>query len=79
MEDLDSSPVERRPVESRQPLRRSRDDKVLAGVCGGLGKYLGVDPVWLRIAFVALALGGGSGLLLYFIAVLAIPEEELTS
>ncbi len=57
-------------------LRRSRTDKVIGGVCGGLGAYLGVDPVWLRIAFVALALGGGSGVLLYVIAWIAIPEED---
>ena len=56
-------------------LRRSRTDKVMGGVCGGLGHYLRVDPIWLRIGFVALALGGGSGVLLYIIAWIAIPEE----
>lgn len=64
------------PVEQLPRLRRSRTDKVIGGVCGGLGAYLRVDPVWLRIAFVALALGGGSGVLLYLIGWIAIPEED---
>jgi phage shock protein C len=58
------------------PLRRSTSDKVVAGVAGGLGRYLGIDPVIIRIAFVVLALTGGSGVLLYIIAWIAIPEEQ---
>ena len=57
-------------------LRRSKDDRVLFGVAGGLGRYLGVDPVVVRVAFVLLALFGGSGVLLYLIGLLAIPEER---
>jgi phage shock protein C len=60
----------------RVVLRRSRDDKVIAGVAGGLGRYLGVDPVIIRVAFVVLAVSGGSGLLLYLIGMIAIPEER---
>ena len=56
-------------------LRRSRTDKVIGGVCGGLGRYLSVDPVLIRIAFVALAVAGGSGVLLYIVAWILIPEE----
>ncbi|HZD79229.1 MAG TPA: PspC domain-containing protein, partial [Actinomycetota bacterium] len=55
------------PPPSRQPtrsLRRSRSDRVIAGVCGGIGWYLGVDPVLIRIAFVVLTVAGGSGVLL---------------
>jgi phage shock protein C len=44
-------------------LRRSRDDRVIAGVCGGLGRYLQVDPVLLRIALVILTVSGGLGVL----------------
>jgi phage shock protein C len=54
-------------------LRRSREDRVLFGVCGGLGRYLGIDPVLVRIAFVLLAIFGGAGLLLYLIGLIAIP------
>lgn len=66
------------PPTGEQPrvLRRSATDKVIAGVCSGLGRYLGVDPVLLRIAFVVLALSGGSGLLLYVVAWIMIPEEK---
>ena len=62
--------------EPPRVLRRSSSDKVIAGVCGGLGRYLGVDPILLRIAFVVLAVSGGGGLLLYVIAWIAIPEEK---
>ena len=57
-------------------LRRSRDDKIIFGVCGGLGRYLGVDPVLLRVAFVILVVAGGSGILIYPIAALIIPKER---
>jgi phage shock protein C len=72
MTQLESPAVERAPAR----LRRSQSDKVVAGVCGGLGRYFGVDPVWFRLAFVILAIGGGSGLLLYLIGWLAIPTES---
>jgi phage shock protein C len=57
-------------------LRRSREDRVIAGVCGGLGRYLGIDPVLLRIAFVVLALAGGGGVILYLVCWILIPEER---
>jgi phage shock protein C len=64
-----------RPAEGPRLLRRSRDDRVIAGVCGGLGRYLGIDPVVVRIAFVVLALGLGSGIFVYLLAFLVIPDE----
>ena len=65
-------------AEAQEPrlLRRSRHDKVIAGVCGGLGRYLGVDPVLLRIAFVVLAVAGGGGILIYVVAWILILEER---
>jgi len=57
-------------------LRRARDDRVLGGVCAGLGRYFGIDPVLLRIAFVVLALAGGGGIVLYVVAWILIPEEK---
>ena len=56
-------------------LRRSTD-RVIGGVCAGLGRYLGIDPVLLRIAFVVLALAGGGGIVLYVVAWILIPEER---
>jgi phage shock protein C len=64
------------PVAPPRLLRRSRGDRVIAGVCGGLGRYLGVDPVLLRVAFVVLAIAGGSGILFYVVAWIVIPEER---
>ncbi|MBX5443779.1 PspC domain-containing protein [Sphaerobacter sp.] len=57
-------------------LRRSRTDRVVAGVCGGLGHYLGIDPILLRLAFVALVFAGGAGILLYFVSWIVIPEAD---
>jgi phage shock protein C len=57
-------------------LRRSRSDRVIGGVCGGLGRYFGIDPILLRIVAVALALSGGFGVLAYVIAWIVIPEED---
>ena len=57
-------------------LRRSRTDRVIAGVCGGVGRYLGVDPVLIRVAFVVLAILGGGGILLYILGWILIPEEK---
>jgi phage shock protein C len=59
-----------------RPLRRSRTDRVIGGVCGGLGRYLGVDPVLIRVAFVVLAVAGGGGILVYLVAWVLIPEER---
>jgi phage shock protein C len=55
-------------------LRRVRDDKVLGGVCGGLGNYFAIEPVIVRLIFIALAFAGGLGVLLYFAAWMIIPE-----
>jgi phage shock protein C len=57
-------------------VRRSRSERVIAGVCGGVGRYLGVDPVLLRIAFIILALANGLGVIAYVVAWVAIPEEQ---
>ncbi|MDA0352305.1 MAG: PspC domain-containing protein [Chloroflexi bacterium] len=56
------------PPPGPRRLMRSRDDQVIGGVAGGLATYLDVDPVFIRIAWVALVLFAGTGLLLYVIA-----------
>ena len=58
-------------------LYRSRDNKVLCGVCGGIGEYLGIDPVIIRIILVVLCLMGFSGVLVYIIAIFVIPERPV--
>ncbi|HJP75183.1 MAG TPA: PspC domain-containing protein [Pseudonocardiaceae bacterium] len=55
---------------------RSRDDRMIAGVCGGAARYFGVDATLLRIILVAAAiLGIGTGVLLYLACWLLVPEE----
>lgn len=56
-------------------LYRSRTDRVLGGVCGGLGDYFQIDPVIIRLLFVLLAFVSGIGILLYVIAWLIIPSN----
>ncbi|WP_327361875.1 PspC domain-containing protein [Streptomyces sp. NBC_01296] len=59
----------------RPPLRRSKRDKVLAGVCGGLGRYFDLDPAIFRIVLGVLAVTGGVGLIFYGFAWLLLPVE----
>jgi phage shock protein PspC (stress-responsive transcriptional regulator) len=56
-------------------LYRSRSDRVISGVCGGLARYMNVDPVIVRVVAVALIFAGGAGLLLYAAAFLLVPNE----
>jgi phage shock protein PspC (stress-responsive transcriptional regulator) len=56
-------------------LERSRTDKVLAGVSGGLGRYFDLTPAVFRLGFVVLTLLGGAGILVYIAAVLVMPKE----
>ena len=51
----------------RPPLRRSRTDKVLGGVSGGLADYTGIDTLLWRVGFVALTFAGGTGILVYLL------------
>jgi phage shock protein C len=56
-------------------LYRSRTDRYIGGVCGGLGEYLSIDPTIIRIIYILFALTGGSGIFIYLILLLVIPEE----
>jgi phage shock protein PspC (stress-responsive transcriptional regulator) len=66
-------------AEGPRRLYRARDDKVLGGVAGGLGRYFGVDPIFFRIAFAALTFFGGAGLFLYVAAWIFVPAEGAES
>lgn len=57
-------------------LYRSTSDKVIGGVAGGLGNYMNIDPVIVRILFVLMAIFGGSGVLVYIIMWIIIPEQK---
>ena len=61
----------------KNKLRRSRKDRVVAGVCGGLGNFFGISPFWFRLVFlIALIPGGIPGLLPYMILWIIIPKER---
>ena len=62
----------------QRKLYRSRNDSRIAGVCGGLGEYLDIDPTLVRLIFVLLALTGGHGVLLYIILWLLVPYPAQT-
>jgi phage shock protein PspC (stress-responsive transcriptional regulator)/predicted membrane protein len=69
-------PTEPTPPNRRR-LERSRRERMMAGVAGGIADYLDIDPVFVRVAFVLLAvLGGGAGLLLYVVAWIVMPEAR---
>lgn len=57
-------------------LVRSESERMIAGVCGGLAAYLGVDPVLVRLAFLLLIPAGGVGIPLYLILMIIVPEES---
>lgn len=57
-----------------QRLIRSRRDRMLFGVCGGLGEYFDVDPLLVRLAFVLITLAGGAGVLAYIVLAVIMPE-----
>lgn len=60
----------------RVSLRRSKKDRILFGVCGGLGEFFGISPFWFRLAmFLAFIPGGVPGILIYLIAMIIIPSE----
>lgn len=62
-------------LRSYERLRRSVTDRKIAGVAGGLGRHLNIDPTILRVLFVVLVFFGGAGLLIYAAAWLLVPEE----
>ena len=57
-------------------IYRSRQDRVLGGVCGGIGDYFDLDPALIRVVWVFFTLFGGSGIVAYIIALLVIPDQS---
>lgn len=60
-------------MNDNKKLYRSRKDRMIAGVCGGLAEHFGVDSTWIRLIFVILFFAGGSALLIYAIMWLIVP------
>jgi phage shock protein PspC (stress-responsive transcriptional regulator) len=63
-------------ISSIKRLERTAHGRMLAGVCGGLGRYFDLSPTFYRLGFVVLTLLGGAGILVYLAAVLVIPAED---
>ena len=62
-------------INSKKRLYRSRTDRRVAGVCGGIADYLAVDPTLVRIIWAIFAMAGGPGIVIYIIMAAIIPEE----
>jgi phage shock protein C len=63
-------------MNTQKRLYRSTQERMFAGVCGGIAEYLDVDPTLVRLFFVALTLlSGGQGLLIYIVLMLVVPER----
>ena len=58
-------------------LYRSRTDRVIGGVCGGLAQFFTIDATIIRLLFVFAVLFGGTSLLVYLVMLLVVPEEPL--
>jgi phage shock protein PspC (stress-responsive transcriptional regulator) len=63
----------------KKRLYRSQNDRMIGGVCGGLGEYLGIDSTVIRLIFVLATIWGGSGALVYLIMLLVVPDEPLAA
>ncbi len=62
-------------IKSKKRLYRSRKERSVAGVCGGIADYIGIDPTLVRLLWVIFSLAGGPGVLLYIVMAVVVPEE----
>lgn len=76
--DAEAGPSSRTVPGGARRLLRSRDDRVIVGVAGGLGRYFEIDPVIVRIAFAVTILFGGLGIVAYLAAALFVPSDDGT-
>lgn len=63
-------------MEEPRKLYRSRSQRMLAGVCGGLAEYFSLDATLIRVLFLVLAVFGGSGLVIYVVMWLIVPDAS---
>ena len=64
-------------AQPRKRLYRSKDDRVIAGVCGGLAEYFNVETTWVRILFIVLLIAALSTLVVYLILWVIVPEAPI--
>jgi phage shock protein PspC (stress-responsive transcriptional regulator) len=66
-------------IKVKKRLFRNPDDKKLGGVCSGFGAYFDIDPIWIRLLFIIAFFGWGSGLIIYIILWIIMPEANTTA
>ena len=74
--EIYESDVKKKEIQDGKRLYRSKKDRMICGVCGGIANYFNIDPTLVRLAFVLIAMGAGSGILAYIIAAIIIPDED---
>ena len=72
----DAESAEQEEEETMKKLCKSNTNRKICGVCGGIAEYLNVDPTIVRLGALIAACAAGSGLLIYFIAAIIMPEAE---
>jgi phage shock protein C len=73
---MDNDPTLEVVMSEVKRFERSERNKVIAGVCGGIGEYLDIDPTIVRLVFIVFAVAGGPGILAYIILWLVMPPGE---
>lgn len=63
-------------IKPYKKLYRSRSERMLAGICGGLAEYFNIDPTIVRLSFVGFAVVGGSAILIYVLMWMIVPLER---
>lgn len=78
-EDFDHAETQHEPrmsTHQRRRLYRNPDDSIISGVCGGIGAYLNVDPVWIRLIFILFFFGYGVGFFIYMALWIVLPKAD---
>lgn len=63
-------------VQPHKKLYRSRRERMIAGICGGLAEHFGMDPTWVRLIFILFFFAGGAAFLFYLVLWLIVPLEN---
>ena len=67
--------IKEREIIMEKRLYKSKKNKMLAGVCGGIAEYFNLDPTLIRLGWIVFSALGGSGILAYIIAAIVIPQN----
>lgn len=62
-------------MQGNKKLRKSKTDKKICGVCGGIAEYFGIDPIWIRLLWAIATLFYGTGILIYIVCALVMSDE----